>query len=75
MAKHLGVVKQAGMVLRSRVGRESRLSIRQESLVEVRRYLETASRPWGESTVLPRFVVRSSTNENFDFGWFCYSCS
>jgi DNA-binding transcriptional ArsR family regulator len=36
VAKHLGVLEQAGVVARSRVGRESRFSIRQESLAEAR---------------------------------------
>lgn len=49
VAKHLGVLEQAGVVARSRVGRESRFSVRQESLAEARRYLETALRQWDEA--------------------------
>ncbi|MDF1793667.1 MAG: metalloregulator ArsR/SmtB family transcription factor [Thalassobaculaceae bacterium] len=57
VAKHLGVLEQAGVVARSRVGRESRYAIRPESLTEARRYLETASRQWDEAIErLQRFV-------------------
>lgn len=57
VAKHLGVLEQAGVVRRSRVGRESLFSVRQESLAEARRYLETASRQWDEAIErLQRFV-------------------
>ena len=57
VAKHLGVLEQAGVVARSRVGRESRFSIRQESLAEARRYLETAARQWDDAIERLKKVV------------------
>lgn len=57
VAKHLGVLEQAGVVARTRVGRESRFSIRPESLAEAQRYLEAASRQWDEAIERLKGVV------------------
>ena len=57
VVKHLRVLEQPGVVARTRVGRESRFSVRQESLAEARRYLEAASRQWDEAIErLKRFL-------------------
>lgn len=61
VAKHLGVLEQAGVIARSRVGRESRFSVRQESLTEARRYLETAARQWDEAIERLKGFVEGAT--------------
>ena len=51
------MLEQAGVVARTRVGRESRFAVRQESLADARRYLETASRQWDEAIERLKVVV------------------
>ena len=57
VSKHLGVLEQAGIISRDRVGRESHYAVRPESLAEAGRYLERASRQWDDAIArLKKFV-------------------
>jgi DNA-binding transcriptional ArsR family regulator len=46
VTKHLTILERANIVASHRVGRESRYSVRPESLDEAREYLSRASRQW-----------------------------
>ena len=49
VTKHLDVLKEAGLVAKSRVGRESRYSFRPEPIEEIRSYLHEVSRQWDDA--------------------------
>lgn len=49
ITKHLHVLRQAGIVSRERVGRESRFRIRPGSIAPARDYLARASAQWDEA--------------------------
>jgi len=49
VTKHLDVLKEAGLVAKSRVGRESRYSFRLEPIEEIRSYLDEVSRQWDDA--------------------------
>lgn len=46
VTKHLAVLEGAGLVRRSRVGRESHYSLQPEPLADIRGYLDDVSRQW-----------------------------
>jgi DNA-binding transcriptional ArsR family regulator len=46
VTKHLAILERANVVARQRIGRESRYSVRPESLGEAKDYLSRASRQW-----------------------------
>ncbi len=49
VTKHLRVLENAGLVSNIRIGRESQFVLRSQSIDEVRTYLETVSRQWGDA--------------------------
>ena len=49
VTKHLQVLKQAGIVTRKRIGRESRFSIRPVPIAKARDYLTRASAQWDQA--------------------------
>ena len=49
VTKHLGVLEEAGVVSRKRVGRETRFRIRPASIERAREYLARASAQWDEA--------------------------
>ncbi|MDF1808512.1 MAG: metalloregulator ArsR/SmtB family transcription factor [Phycisphaerales bacterium] len=57
VTKHLNVLKQAGVVSCKRVGRESRFTIRTESIDTARDYLTRASAQWEEAIERLRATV------------------
>lgn len=46
VTKHLRVLKQAGIVSASRVGRESQFTYEPEPIEQIRSYLDTVSEQW-----------------------------
>lgn len=59
VTKHLAVLERAGVVARTRVGRESRFSLRAEAVDEARAYLDRISAQWDASlSRLKAFVER-----------------
>jgi DNA-binding transcriptional ArsR family regulator len=59
ITKHLKVLKDSGIVRSERNGREVRFAVRVDSLVEAKRYLETASRQWDETIERLRTLIES----------------
>jgi DNA-binding transcriptional ArsR family regulator len=57
VTKHLQVLARAGLVLSSRVGRESRFGLRPEPIAEARSYLDMVSMRWDEALARLRSVV------------------
>ena len=49
ITKHLGVLQQAGIVDRRRIGRESRFAIRPRAIVQAKDYLARISDQWDEA--------------------------
>ena len=49
ITKHLRVLQQAGIVDRRRIGRESRFTMRPDSLVQAKDYLTRISNQWDEA--------------------------
>ena len=49
VTKHLHVLREAGIVVCTRVGRESRFSIRPDPVLRARDYLTRASAQWDEA--------------------------
>ena len=59
IAKHLRVLKQAGIVRSNRVGRESQFSYVPEPIKEARSYLDTVCEQWDDAlSRLKSFVER-----------------
>ena len=59
ITKHLRVLEHAGLVVSTRVGRESRYAFRPEPIVELQAYLENVSRQWDDALArLRSFVER-----------------
>jgi DNA-binding transcriptional ArsR family regulator len=57
IAKHLRVMEQAGLVRRTRLGRESVWQLSEEGLEDARGYLELISKQWDDALGrLRRFV-------------------
>ncbi len=57
ITKHLHVLEQAGMVSCTRVGRESRFTIRPDPIARARDYLTRASAQWDEAIERLRAAV------------------
>ena len=57
ITKHLGVLHEAGLVDRQRVGRESRFTIRPRSIEDARDYLAHVSAQWDDAIARLRDVV------------------
>jgi DNA-binding transcriptional ArsR family regulator len=49
VTKHLRVLEEAGLVISSRVGRESQFAFRPEPIDEIRAYLDSVSRQWDDA--------------------------
>ncbi|PSH60707.1 winged helix-turn-helix transcriptional regulator [Phyllobacterium endophyticum] len=49
VTKHLRILEAAGLVISSRVGRESQFALRPEPLEELRVYLESISHHWDDA--------------------------
>lgn len=59
ITKHLRVLEHAGLVVSTRVGRESQYAFRPEPIVELQAYLENVSRQWDDALArLRAFVER-----------------
>ena len=59
VAKHLGILRDAGLVEPSRHGRETRFTAQPEALAPVARWMEDTSRAWSHRlTRLERLVTR-----------------
>ncbi len=59
VTKHLRVLEKAGLVARTRVGRESLFIFRPEQIVEARTYLDAVSQQWDTALArLQAFVER-----------------
>ena len=57
VTKHLHVLKDAGIVTRRRVGRETRYTIRPAAVARARDYLERASAQWDDAIARLRAAV------------------
>ncbi|WP_417767576.1 ArsR/SmtB family transcription factor [Stappia sp.] len=57
VSKHLAVLEAAGVVSSTRTGRENRFAVRPSGLAEAGRYLERASRQWGNAAERLRNLV------------------
>ena len=49
VTKHLRVLEEAGLVISSKVGRESQFAFRPEPIDDIRAYLDSVSRQWGDA--------------------------
>ncbi|MGH7005626.1 MAG: ArsR/SmtB family transcription factor [Alphaproteobacteria bacterium] len=59
VTKHLKVLEDAGLVISTRVGRESRYAFRPEPIDEIRAYLNRVSQQWDDALArLQAFVER-----------------
>lgn len=59
ITKHLRVLEEAGLVISTKVGRESQFAFRPEPIAEVRAYLDSVSRQWDDAlSRLRSFVER-----------------
>ncbi len=59
ITKHLHVLENAGLVISSKVGRESQFAFRPEPIAEVRAYLASVSQQWDDALArLRAFVER-----------------
>ncbi len=57
VTKHLQVLREAGLVSRQRIGRESRFAMRSGPINDARDYLVRVSDQWDESIVRLRAMV------------------
>ena len=57
VTRHLGVLSDAGLVNRKRIGRECRFAIQPKAIVGARDYLARASAQWDEAIARLRAVV------------------
>lgn len=59
VTKHLQVLERAGLVISTRIGRESRFAFRSEPIDDARTYLDEVSRQWDDALErLRSFVER-----------------
>jgi DNA-binding transcriptional ArsR family regulator len=59
ITKHLRVLENAGLVISTKVGRESQFAFRPEPIEEVRAYLASVSQQWDDALLrLRSFVER-----------------
>ncbi|CAN7144883.1 helix-turn-helix domain-containing protein [Phyllobacterium sp. LjRoot231] len=49
ITKHLRVLEEVGLVISSKVGRESQFAFRPEPIDEIRAYLDGVSQQWGDA--------------------------
>lgn len=59
VTKHLRVLEEAGLVISSRVGRESQFAFRPEPIDEIRAYLDSVSRQWDDALSRLRAFVET----------------
>ena len=59
VTKHLRVLEEAGLVISSKVGRESQFAFRPEPIDEIRAYLDGVSRQWGDALSRLRTFVET----------------
>lgn len=57
VTKHLQVLREAGLVNRKRIGRESRFAIRPDAIAGARDYLARVSAQWDEAIARLRAAV------------------
>lgn len=57
VTKHLQVLRDAGLVNRKRIGRESRFTIRPKALADARDYLARISAQWDKAVARLRALV------------------
>lgn len=57
VTKHLAVLERANVVLRERIGRETRFSVRPATLSRARDYLDRASRQWDDAIARLKMLV------------------
>lgn len=57
VTKHLQVLKEAGLVNRERIGRESRFAIQPDRIADARDHLARISNQWDEAIARLRAVV------------------
>ncbi|MCG8421242.1 MAG: metalloregulator ArsR/SmtB family transcription factor [Proteobacteria bacterium] len=60
VTKHLRVLERAGLVDSTRVGRESRFSLRPEPVDALRQYLDEVSRQWDRALTRLKSLVEES---------------
>lgn len=59
ITKHLRILEEAGLVISTKVGRESQFAFKPDAIVEVRAYLDSVSRQWDDAlSRLRAFVER-----------------
>ena len=59
VTKHLKVLEEAGLVVSTKVGRESQYAFRPEPINDIRSYLDGVSQPWDDALArLRAFVER-----------------
>ncbi|MBZ9604950.1 ArsR/SmtB family transcription factor [Phyllobacterium chamaecytisi] len=59
ITKHLRVLEEAGLVISSKVGRESQFAFRPEPIGEIRAYLDSVSQQWGDALSRLRAFVET----------------
>ena len=59
VTKHLRVLEEAGLVISSKVGRESQFAFRPEPIDEIRAYLDSVSQQWGDALSRLRAFVET----------------
>ena len=59
ITKHLHILEEAGLVISTKVGRESQFALKPDTIEEVRAYLDSVSRQWDDAlSRLRAFVER-----------------
>ncbi|RCW87435.1 ArsR/SmtB family transcription factor [Phyllobacterium bourgognense] len=59
VTKHLRILEEAGLVISSKVGRESQFAFRPEPIDDIRAYLDSVSQQWDDAlSRLRTFVER-----------------
>jgi DNA-binding transcriptional ArsR family regulator len=59
VTKHLRVLEEAGLVISSKVGRESQFAFRPEPIDKIRAYLDSVSQQWGDALSRLRAFVET----------------
>jgi DNA-binding transcriptional ArsR family regulator len=62
VSKHLNILKEAGLVERKKVGRETRYKLEADPLKEVRRWLAYYERFWDNKMAMLKYVVEEETD-------------
>ncbi|UXN61326.1 ArsR/SmtB family transcription factor [Phyllobacterium zundukense] len=58
VTKHLRVLEEAGLVISSKVGRESQFAFRPEPIDDIRAYLDSVSQQWDDALSRLRTFVK-----------------